>query len=160
DPPVAVNNTYTTAEDTAKTTTSTTGVLSNDTDPENNSLTAILDSAPAHGTLTFNANGTFTYTPAANFNGTDTFTYHASDGQLSSKLATVTITVTPVNDPPVASADTFNATQDTPLAIAAPGVLANDTDVEGDSLTAVLVGSTSHGTLTLNADGSFNYMPA
>jgi VCBS repeat-containing protein len=76
------------------------GVLANDTDPEGQVLTAILVTGPSHGTLTLNADGTFTYTPAPNFNGTDTFTYMANDGSLDSNVATVTITVTPVNDPP------------------------------------------------------------
>jgi VCBS repeat-containing protein len=63
----------------------------------------VLGSGPAHGTLALNANGSFTYTPAANFNGTDTFTYRASDGTLTSNLATVTLTVSGVNDAPTAT---------------------------------------------------------
>ena len=56
-------------------------MLGNDTDPDGDTLTAaVVDSAPSHGTLTLNADGSFTYTPAANFNGTDSFTYRASDG--------------------------------------------------------------------------------
>ncbi len=76
------------------------GILANDTDPDGDALTAVLVSGAAHGTLALNANGTFTYTPAANFNGTDSFTYLANDGQLNSNVATVTITVNPVNDAP------------------------------------------------------------
>ncbi len=100
--PVAVNNAYTTNEDTPLTVVLANGVLVNDTDVEGNALTAILDVGPANGTLTLNANGTFTYTPNANYNGSDTFTYHANDGTGSSNIATVTITVSPVNDVPVA----------------------------------------------------------
>jgi len=66
----------------------------------------------------------------------------------------------PLNHPPVANADSDNGTQNTPVTIAAPGVLANDTDADGDPLTAVLVTSAMHGTLALNADGSFSYTPA
>ena len=69
-------------------------VLANDRDPEGTPLTAVRVSGPTKGTLTFNANGTFTYRPNAGFIGTDTFTYRASDGVLQSNLATVTITVT------------------------------------------------------------------
>jgi VCBS repeat-containing protein len=76
------------------------GVLANDTDVDNQALRAILVSGPSHGMLTFNADGTFSYTPAANFNGTDSFTYKANDGSLDSNVATVTITVNPVNDAP------------------------------------------------------------
>jgi VCBS repeat-containing protein len=76
------------------------GVLANDTDPEQQTLTAILVSGPAHGTLTLNADGSFVYTPAPNFNGVDSFTYMANDGSLNSNVATVTLTVNPVNDAP------------------------------------------------------------
>ena len=72
----------------------------------------------------------------------------------------MTITVTAVNDAPAAADDAYSTTEDTPLTVAAPGVLANDTDPDGDPLTAVLVTGPSHGTLTLNANGSFTYTPA
>jgi VCBS repeat-containing protein len=76
------------------------GVLLNDSDPNGNLLTANLVSGPSHGTLTLLPNGAFTYTPNANFNGVDSFTYKANDGTYDSNVATVTITVNPVNDPP------------------------------------------------------------
>ncbi|MFO1495720.1 MAG: Ig-like domain-containing protein [Lysobacterales bacterium] len=103
-PPVAVNDAYTTLEDTALTVPAP-GVLANDSDPEGNPITAQLVTGPTRGTLTLNANGGFTYTPNANANGTDTFTYNAFDGQVPSQTpATVTITITPVNDVPVFTA--------------------------------------------------------
>ena len=113
--------------------------------------------APAHGSLTLNADGSFTYTPAANYNGPDSFTYKANDGQADSNVATVSINVGAVNDAPVAQNDTAAATEDTPVA---GNVLTNDTDVDGDALSAVLVSGPAHGSLTLNADGSFTYTPA
>ena len=76
------------------------GVLANDIDLNNDDLTASLVVSPQHGSLTLNANGSFTYTPDANYNGLDTFTYRASDGSLSANPATVTINVQPVNDSP------------------------------------------------------------
>jgi VCBS repeat-containing protein len=76
------------------------GVLANDSDPDRNTLSAVLGAAPSHGTLTLHADGSFTYTPAANYNGSDSFTYRASDGTLTSNLATVTITVSATNDAP------------------------------------------------------------
>jgi VCBS repeat-containing protein len=97
--PTAAADAYSTAEDTPLTVAAP-GVLGNDTDPDGNPLTATVVTGPAHGTLTLNANGSFTYTPAANSNDTDTFTYRASDGTAQSNLATVTITVNPVNDAP------------------------------------------------------------
>src|SRR6266496_3553325 len=112
-------------------------------------------------TTTMNADGSLVYMPALNFNGIDTFTYKASDGQAQSGIATVTITVTPVNDAPVAvNDDSYTTPEDTQLTVIAPGVLANDTDVDGDALSAILVDGPTHGTLTLNSDGSLVYMPA
>src|SRR2546426_2108771 len=98
--------------------------------------------------------------PAPNFNGTDSFTYKASDGQAQSGVATVTITVTPVNDPPVAANDdSYTTPEDTQLTVSAPGVLANDSDVDGDTLSAELESTPPHSTHPLNSDGSLGYMP-
>ena len=122
-------------------------------------LTAIKVSDPAHGTLTLNSDGSFTYTPDANYNGPDSFTYKANDGQLDSNVATVTINVLPVNDAPVANNDSYSTDSLTPLSVVAPGVLGNDTDVDGDPLTAALVTNPIQGTVTFNTDGSFDYLP-
>jgi VCBS repeat-containing protein len=73
------------------------GVLTNDSDVNGDTLTAFVDQQPAHGTLALNTNGSFTYTPAKLFHGTDTFTYHVSDGTATSPAATVTITVSNTN---------------------------------------------------------------
>jgi hypothetical protein len=138
-----------------------TGVLLNDQDVDGDRLTAALVSGPAHGTLAFQSNGAFRYTPNAGFFGTDTFTYKANDGQLDSNVATVTLTVNrTTNQAPVAVNDSYSVNQGTALTVAAPGVLGNDTDADGDPLTAKLVSGPSHGSLTLNADGSFAYTPA
>src|ERR671922_34726 len=128
DAPVAVNDGYATDEDTLLTVAAP-GVLGNDTDEEHDALTAVLVSGPAHGTLTLNADGSFSYTPAANYNGPDSFTYQAKDasGALSN-VATVNLTVTAVNDAPVAVNDGYATDEDTLLTVAAPGVLGNDTD--------------------------------
>jgi VCBS repeat-containing protein len=135
------------------------GVLANDTDANGDALTAILDSDPDHGTLVLGADGSFSYTPDLNFFGLDTFTYHASDGSLSSASATVTIEVLEDNLAPNAADDAYSVVQGNSLPVPAPGVLANDTDANSDPLTAVLADTTAHGTLTLNADGSFTYTP-
>jgi large repetitive protein len=159
DAPVAMDDPFTTAEDTPLVVDLAGGVLANDSDTDGDSLTAELVSGPAHGALTMNADGSFSFTPEANFNGSDSFVYKAIDGSLASNEATVTITVNPVNDAPAAEGDSFATDEDTPLTISAPGVLANDSDVDGDSLSAVLVTGPAHGTVSLGADGSLTYTP-
>jgi len=136
------------------------GVLANDTDADGDPLTAALVDGPANGDLAFFPDGSFHYLPDPNFHGTDSFTYRASDGVLQSASATVTITVTPVNDAPVAQIDTYVTDEDTPLTIAAPGILGNDTDVDGDALSfSRVLAPPLLGTLAVNADGSFTYTP-
>lgn len=136
------------------------GVLANDTDADGDALTAILVTTPSHGTVTLNADGSFQYVPSTAFTGADSFAYKANDGLTDSELAAVTIVISaPDNHPPTANADTYMGMQNTTLTIAAPGVLANDTDLDGHSLTAILVTLPSHGAVTLSADGSFQYVP-
>jgi VCBS repeat-containing protein len=159
DAPVADADSYGTSEDTLLEVAAP-GVLSNDSDVDGGSLTAVLVTGPSHGTLNLNSNGSFTYTPAANYSGADSFTYRASDGSLQSDAATVNLTVTAVNDAPVAASDAYSTDQITTLTVPVPGVLGNDTDADGDPLTAVLVSGPSHGTLDLNSNGSFTYTPA
>src|SRR5207247_729877 len=133
-------------------------VLPHVTEVQTGALTVVLVSNPTHGTLTLNGDGSFTYMPALNFNGIDSFTYKASDGQAQSGVATVTITVTPVNDAPVAANDDrYTTPEDTQLRLGAPGLLGNDSDVDGLALSAVRVRNPSHGTLTLHSDGSLAY---
>jgi VCBS repeat-containing protein len=152
DAPVATNDAYSTAEDTPLTVAAP-GVLGNDTDPDTDpdstTLTAALASQPSHGTLTLHADGSFTYTPTANYNGPDTFTYRASDGNLASNLATVTISVTAVNDPPT-------------VTVAAGGTCGTDDhsgtikltvgDVESDATTLTLSASSDNQTLVRNGN--------
>ncbi|HEX2748144.1 MAG TPA: Ig-like domain-containing protein, partial [Verrucomicrobiales bacterium] len=158
--PVVVADAYTTAEDTPLSATPALGVLSNDSDPESQPLTAELVTNVQHGTLTLNGNGSFTYVPAANFYGADNFTYRAFDGTRRSAPVTTSLTVTAVNDAPVAAADTYGVRIDTPFSVtAANGVLRNDSDVDNSTLTVALVTSTLDGALALNADGSFTYTP-
>ena len=154
DAPTANAQTVTTNEDTSKEIT----LSGNDVDGDNLSYSVV--SGPTHGTLS-GTGANLTYTPDENYNGSDSFTYKANDGSLDSDPATVNITVTAVNDAPVAKDDSYSTNEDTQLNITAPGVLGNDTDVDSASLTAakVLNSGPAHGTLTLNADGSFTYTP-
>jgi len=136
------------------------GVLANDSDPNGDLLTAELVAGPANGSLTLNGDGSFSYEPLQNFNGTDSFSYRATDGLADSNVATVALTVTAVNDTPAALDDSFEMASGETLVVSAPGILANDSDLDGDSLTAVLDIGPAHGVLTLNDDGSFSYTPA
>src|SRR5207253_3939863 len=101
----------TTAEDTPLT-VGVPGVLRTDADADGDALTAVLVGGPAHGALTLNPNGSFTYTPAANYNGPDSFTYKANDGQALSNLATVSLTVTTSDDRRVGNDYTATTSQD------------------------------------------------
>ncbi|NLZ26825.1 MAG: ExeM/NucH family extracellular endonuclease [Chloroflexi bacterium] len=157
-PPVAVDDAYTTDEDVVLNVPAP-GVLENDTDPDSPVITAVLVENVSHGELVLNADGSFVYTPNQDYNGTDTFTYKASDGALESEVATVTITINPVNDAPVAVDDEYTVAEDNVLTVAAPGVLENDYDVDGDVLSAALRSNVSHGVLVLLSDGSFTYTP-
>jgi large repetitive protein len=150
DPPVARPDTAATNEDTPL----RISPLTNDTDVEGNPLTIISATSP-NGTIVINPDGTITYTPDANFNGTDIITYQISDGQGGLSTATITVSVAPINDPPVARNDVVNIDEDTPVRIP---VLANDTDVDGDPLT-VTAASAPNGTVVINPDGTITYTP-
>jgi VCBS repeat-containing protein len=151
DIPVASNDSFLVIEDNS--------LLANDNDLDGGPLTAVLLSTTANGTLNFNLDGSFNYSPNANFNGTDTFTYIANDGMNDSNVAMVTLVVTVLNDVPVAQNDNYETTADSLLSVVAPGVLDNDLDPEGDPLAAILVTAPLFGSVTLNADGSFEYIP-
>ncbi len=150
DPPVAQPDTAATSEDTPV----RLSPLANDTDTEGNPLTIVSASSP-HGSIVINPDGTITYTPDANFNGTDIITYQISDGQGGFSTATITVTVAPVNDPPVAANDVVTIDEDTPVRIP---VLANDTDIDGDPLT-VTAASAPNGSVVINPDGTITYTP-
>ncbi|MCH8042671.1 MAG: tandem-95 repeat protein [Planctomycetes bacterium] len=157
--PVAVDDSYSVSEDVALTIAAETGVLSNDSDADGHALTVELVNGPSNGSVALNPDGSFQYTPRADFAGVDVFSYRASDTFDTSEVATVTITVTALNDAPVASDDSFGVTSGQTLVVPAAGVLDGDVDVEGDPLSAVLVEGPQHGTLILNDDGSFVYTP-
>jgi len=160
-PPVALGDRYSISINSTLNVSSP-GVLSNDNDTNGDSLTAELVSSVSSGHLVFYADGSFAYTPETDFTGTVVFSYKAADGTDYSNVATVSVTVNAlgVNNPPVAVSDDYIVPKGQALVIPASGVLDNDFDVDGDPLTAILVGDVSHGTLTLNSDGSFNYLPA
>jgi VCBS repeat-containing protein len=250
DPPGALDDAYSVAEG-SDLVVAAPGVLENDVDVDGDPLAAVYESGPSNGELTLNEDGSFVYTPNSKFNGTDSFTYKASDGRVYSNGATVTITVNPandlpqatdddvetqedtpididvlandiglgdtpislsvailpengvaevaeemirytpgldfcgedsfsytvidadgenstatvkvtvrpVNDPPIAADDTYSVDEDGALSVEALGVLENDSDAEGELLSALLETDVSNGTLVMNTDGSFTYIP-
>ena len=165
-PPVAATDAYTFNENNTLTVPAP-GVLSNDTDPDGDPLTASLVSGPQHGTLNFNADGSFIYTPVANYHGPDSFSYMASDGQLNSAPTAVSLIVNFVNPPtanPYFTHDIFGQ-QDS---VVAPGVLASVTPgTPGDTLTVSAVNGSAanvgqsvaghYGSLQLFGNGHFVY---
>ena len=153
DPVAAKDDTADTLEDTEV----IINVLANDINPDGAPLT-ITGTSTKDGTALISGDSVI-FTPASNFNGTVVFSYTVTDGANSSS-ANVTVNVSPVNDAPVANPDRFALVMNTPITIPAPGVLANDTDVENDTLSAVLEAAAAHGSVTLNPDGSFTYKPA
>jgi VCBS repeat-containing protein len=158
DAPVVADVALTTAEDTAL----VIDLYAYATDVDSTLVRAIHESplpmivtGPQHGTLVANVDGTYSYTPDANYFGADSFTYRVNDGELDSNVATVTLNITAVNDAPVA-ADTQAATdEDTPLNL---DLLASASDVDGDVLTPVIIAGPLHGQLVRNPDGTFNYL--
>jgi len=159
DPPVANDDVATTAEDTPI----TFSVTGNDTDVDGNGtidVMSVVASDPANGTVADNDDGTVTYTPDLDFNGVDTFTYTVDDDDpATSNVATVTVNVTPVNDPPVANDDVATTDEDTPITFS---VTVNDTDADGNGtidLTSVVASDPAHGTVADNDDGTVTYTP-
>jgi hypothetical protein len=140
-------------------------VLANDTDADSGdtlSLSSYDGTTISNGILTQVGGGTFNYVPDPDFTGTETFTYVAADPSGATASATVTITVTPVPDAPLAGDDAYVTPQDTPLSIGAPGVLGNDGDPDGDSLTVQTspVSGPANGVVLISSDGSFTYTPS
>ncbi|HKB02029.1 MAG TPA: Ig-like domain-containing protein [Gemmataceae bacterium] len=157
DPLTAVDDAYATISGTALS-VSRLGYKANDVMPGNPEPVGELVTGPGHATaFNFGANGSFTYTPAAGFVGADTFTYRLRTAAETSNTATITITVTEPNAAPTAVGEVYQLPETSPLVVPAPGVLANDTDPDGDSLTATVVDPPAVGTLALNSDGGFTY---
>jgi YD repeat-containing protein/VCBS repeat-containing protein len=131
-------------------------IAANATDEEGDPIGFELVSGPVHGDFIFHADGSFSYQPFADFNGDDRFTYAASDGVLKSPRAVVHLVVRPANDPPAAFDDSralfMNETVDL-------DVLANDQDIDGDTLTVVRLDTPAHGQVSVLADGRVRYVP-
>lgn len=148
-PPTAINDTATTNEDTL----ANINVLANDTDPDGDNLTVISTSA-TNGAVTIQADNSLNYQPNSNFNGTDTITYQINDPSGATSSANVTVTVTPVNDAPVAVVDIATTDEDTEVFI---DVLSNDSDIDSPTLTLDSA-SANNGTTTVIGN-LLNYLP-
>lgn len=142
-PPTARDDAYSKPFGTTLTVDASQGALANDTDPDGDRLTAPGNTLPAHGTLAMTLSGAFTYTPAAGFTGTDTFTYRANDGQVSSNAATVTITVgaAPVYRPTIVLTGGQCAAPGSGAPTATVGLSVADPAVEPSQLTVTAVSS-------------------
>ena len=150
DPPTAESNIVTTDEDTPVSIT----LAGND--PDGEPLTYRVLTSPSHGRVS----GTephLIYTPDTNFNGPDSLIFKVSDGMADSAAATVSITVTPVNDAPVAHDDIATTQEDAPVVTI--DVLANDTDADNDRLMVISATQGSHGSVTINTDSTLTYVP-
>jgi VCBS repeat-containing protein len=148
DAPVADTASITTGEDTPQS-----GVLSA-TDIDSDRLTFSKVTDPAHGSVVVNVDGSFTYTPAQNFNGADSFSFTVNDASVDSAAATVSITVNAVNDAPIASAMSVTTGED-----AAKGGTLVATDIDSPTLTYSVAANPSNGSVTVNPNGTFTYTP-
>lgn len=130
-------------------------------DPDMDTLTYSINTFPTHGTLTISSTGAFRYISNANYYGTDSFTYHASDASLSSTSSTVTITINPINDSPLGIPASYSVTPNTNSNSGNifTGVVAG-TDIDSGILTFTASTMPTHGTLTLASSGAFTYTPA
>lgn len=142
-PIIGAAESYTTLEDTPLQIAAP-GLLSNDSDPDLDPLSVVRVDWPTNGTLVLNANGSFTYTPLPNAYGGDQFAYRVSDGALTSNLVVVSLSITSVNDPPVAGNDTLGAINGSQQTIPKATLLANDTDPENDTLSLSSVSPVSN----------------
>ena len=155
----ALADAYSTADDTPLTVDAASGLLANDILESGDTPTITLETIPALGELSLQSDGGFTYIPDGS-TGTDTFSYRLEVPEGTSLPAEVTIDIGAVNDPPVAEDDFYVVTEGEQLAVnAAEGVLENDTDPDGDNLSAQFVSNPSQGALSLQSDGSFVYTP-
>ena len=160
--PVAVDDSFSALED-ASLIVAAAGVLSNDLAANGGPLTAVRVAGPSHGTLTLNADGSLAYTPAANWVGTDSFTYKIMEAAMESNVATVVIATIAANDPPVAVNQAKAASKNVPLSFAASDLLVGDNsgpaDESSQTITVTAIGAASHGATVLNANGTVMYMP-
>ncbi len=150
--PVAVDDSAATNEDAAV----IIDALANDSDVDGDALSVLSATAGANGSTAINPDGTITYTPDADYNGSDAFSYTISDGNGGQATAAVNVTVAPVNDAPVAIGDSAATDEDNAVIV---NVLANDSDVDGDALNIISATNGANGSAVVNPDGTITYTP-
>ncbi|MCP5250377.1 MAG: DUF4347 domain-containing protein [Burkholderiales bacterium] len=156
-PPVAIDDNYAVHANETLVVNAAGGVLANDTDADGDALSVVSFAVPSNGVINMTADGAFTYTPNAGFVGNETLNYTITDG-ITFDSGTFVIDVT--NTAPVANNDAYAVKANETLIVnAAGGLLANDTDADGDALSVVSFVAPSNGTLNVAADGSFTYNP-
>jgi len=151
DAPVAADNSVILAEDSSF----TIDLLALSNDIEGDTLASAIVNGPAHGSLSQNTDGSWIYTPDANYNGADSFTYKVNDGELDSNFATVTLTIVPVNDVPTAGDQRLSTDEDMPIT---GSLLAVAADIDSALLQGSIVAGPQHGQVSVAADGSFTYL--
>ena len=156
--PIAVADNAQTAEDAAATIFAF-SLLSNDSDPDGDSLALQSIQNATNGTAALDGNGDVLFTPDTNFNGVATFEYTINDGNGSTASATVSVSVAAENDNPIALSDLANTTEDTSAIFQAAGLLANDTDIDGDPLSIQSVQNAVNGTVSLDSNGDVLFSP-
>ncbi|WP_145391307.1 DUF4347 domain-containing protein [Stieleria neptunia] len=168
---------YLTNQDTVLNINVADGILGNDLDGESDPLTVTQVNGsganvgsmlilPSGALLTVEVGGDFLYDPNDTFNylasgqtAIDTFAYQVDDGNGGTDTATVNVTITAINDAPVATADAYTVNPAATLSVADPGVIFNDTDIDGYTMSTILVAGPSHGTFSLQPGGGFTYTP-
>jgi hypothetical protein len=158
--PVTVEDSYIVDEDCFLSVPESSGVLSNDFDPDDGplSLQAILVDSVSKGSLLFFNNGSFSYQPNENISGSDTFSYQAYDGQHYSNVTVVTLSITEINDPPIAINDEFTIAMNTSLLI---NVTSNDIDIDGmiNYSSVIITSNPVHGSAMVLPNGLIEYSP-
>jgi subtilisin-like proprotein convertase family protein/Ca2+-binding RTX toxin-like protein len=159
DAPTATGESVSGTEDVT-TTILASDLLVNDTDVDGDALSITAVDNAAGGSVSLDGNGDVVFTPTADFNGQATFEYTISDGNGTFSSATATVDVASVNDAPIAVVDTTSTAQDTPVTVLAAALLANDTDIDGDTLTLTGVQNPVNGTVTLDGSGDVVFTPS
>lgn len=161
DAPTASAISFTTNEDTTYSSNGGTRPNLSGSDVDGDTLTCTKDTDPTNGTVTVNSNCTFSYTPDADYNGADSFTFYVNDGTTNSTSATATITVSSVNDSPVATARSISTTKNTAyVSNGSSKPHLSGTDAEGTALSCAKASNPTNGTVTINSNCSYTYTPS